>query len=306
MEYCELQVTSNFSFLRGASHPEELVERAQQYGHEAIAITDRNTLAGIVRGHAAAKKTGIRIIPACRLDLLDGPSLLAYPTDVHAYSRLSGLLTLGNSRAEKGSCHLYRTDAYEHAKGMKIIIVPPQELNNLFDYETAFYSAVKEYREAFGDNCYIAACRYYHGDDSKQLSRLSGLSRRLQLPLVATNDIHYHHPDRRQLQDVLTCVREKCTIQTAGYRLHPNAERHMKSTAEMQRLFRQYPDAIRRTVEIAEACRFSLNQLTYIYPKEITQDGRTPQEQLEYLVYQGLQNRFDDQVPPKIRDQIKY
>ena len=306
MEYCELQVTSNFSFLRGASHPEELVERASHYQQEAIALTDRNTLAGVVRAHAAAKKTGIRLIPACRLDLLDGPSLLAYPADIAAYSKLSGLLTVGNSRAGKGSCHLYKSDVYEYAKGMKIVILPPQELNNRFNFETAFYAAAEEYREAFGNDCYIAACRYYHGDDSKQLSRLNQLSRRLQLPLVATNDIHYHHPDRRQLQDVLTCIREKCTIQTAGYRLHPNAERHMKTPVEMHRLFRQYPDAIRRTVEIAEACRFSLSQLTYIYPKEITQDGRTPQEQLEYLVHQGLQKRFHGQVPPKIEAQIKY
>jgi error-prone DNA polymerase len=238
--YSELQVTSNFSFLRGASHPEELMQQAAAYGRArineqpAIALTDRNTLAGIVRAHAAAKKASIRFIPGCRLDLLDGPSLLALPTDKDAYSRLSALLTVGNLRAEKGECHLYRADVYAHAKGMIFILVPPDRLNPVFDYEPTFYSAAREYREAFGSTCYLAACRYYGGDDAKQLYRLSVLAADAQLPLVATNDIHYHHPGRRELQDVLTCIREKCTIREAGFRLHPNAERYMKPEAAMK------------------------------------------------------------------------
>ncbi|HEY8967741.1 MAG TPA: PHP domain-containing protein, partial [Puia sp.] len=248
MHYTELQVTSNFSFLRGASHPEELVEQAVALGHSAIAITDRNTLAGIVRAHSRAKKLGnIRLLPGARLDLLDGPSLLALPTDQAAYGRLSALLTLGNRRAEKGECHLYRTDVYAHAKGIQLIVIPSDTLNDLFDFEPSFQQALAEYREAFGDSCYLAGCRYYRGDDAKQLFRLHELSKSLRIPMVATNDVHYHHPMRRQLQDVLTCVREKCTIYDAGYRLHPNAERYMKPAAEMQRLFRQYPGAIRRT-----------------------------------------------------------
>ncbi len=306
MAYCELQVTSNFSFLQGASHPHELVEQAQIQGYKAVAITDHNTLAGIVRAHAAAKKHDIRYIPGCRLDLLDGPSLLAYPTDKDAYSQLSNLLTLGNRRAEKGSCHLYKADVYEYGIGMKFIIIPPDQLNNLFDYEPVFHQSVEEYREALGDVLYLAARRQYSGDDAKQFFRLNELSRRLQIPLVATGDVYYHHPDRRQLQDVLTCIKEKCTIHTAGYRLHPNAERYMKSVIEMQRLFRQYPDALRRTEEIAETCTFSLDQLTYVYPKEITRKDRTPQEELTFLVRQGLKERFGDQVPEKIEAQIQY
>src|SRR5690606_33977999 len=128
MRYTELQVTTNFSFLRGASHPEELVEQAAAYGYSEIAITDRNTLAGIVRGHVAAKKHNIRIIPGCRLDLLDGPSLLAYPTNKEAYSRLSALLSTGNLRTEKGKCDLYKADVYRHAEGMKFIVIPPPSL----------------------------------------------------------------------------------------------------------------------------------------------------------------------------------
>jgi len=307
MHYTDLQVTSNFSFLRGASHPEEMVEQAAAMGHQTIAITDRNTLAGIVRAHSRAKKLGnIRLLPGARLDLLDGPSLLLLPTDKDAYGRLSALLTLGNRRAEKGECHLYRSDVYAHAKGMKLIVIPPDTLNDLFDFEPSFYNTLREYRDVLGGDCYLAGCRYYRGDDAKQLFRLHELSKRLLIPMVATNDVHYHHPMRRQLQDVLTCVREKCTIYDAGYRLHPNAERYMKPAAEMQRLFRQYPGAIQRTQEIAEACQFSLDSLQYVYPEEITREGRTPMEELTVLAWEGARQMFGDPIPEKIRTNILY
>lgn len=300
-----MQTTSNFSFLRGASHPEELVEQAAALGYRAIAITDRNTFAGIVRAHVAARDKDIRVIPACRLDLLDGPGLLAYPTDKEAYSRLSALLTVGNLRAEKGECHLYKKDVYEHSKGLKFIVVPPAALTPTFDIGPDFRNALKEYREALGTELYVAAVRSYGGDDGKQLYRLSQLAAQLEVPLVATNNVYYHEPDRRQLQDILTCVREKCTIQTAGYRLHQNAERHLKPIEEMQRLFRQYPDAIRRTQEITEACQFSLSSLEYVYPKEITTDGRTPQEELEMLTWRGAKELFGEDIPEKIGQTIE-
>lgn len=307
MHYTDLQVTSNFSFLRGASHPEEMVDQAVAMGHKAMAITDRNTLAGIVRAHSRAKKLGnIRLLPGARLDLLDGPSLLALPTDKDAYSRLSALLTLGNRRAEKGECHLYKVDAYAHAKGMQFIVIPPDTLNDLFDFEPSFHSTLREYRDAFANSCYLAGCRYYRGDDAKQLFRLYELSKSLQMPMVATNDVHYHHPMRRQLQDVLTCIRERCTIYDAGYRLHPNAERYMKPAAEMQRLFRQYPGAIRRTQEIAEACQFSLDSLQYVYPEEITREGRTPMEELTFLAWEGARQMFGDTIPEMIQTNIRY
>jgi error-prone DNA polymerase len=299
MSYTELQVTTNFSFLRGGSHPEELVEQAADYGYDAIAITDRNTLAGIVRAHVAAKSKNIRILPACRLDLLDGPSLLAYPTDTDAYGRLSALLTTGNLRAEKGQCHLYTSDVYGHAKGLKFIVIPPSELSTSFEFDAKFLESVGAYREAFGNQLYLAASRSYRGDDGKQLYRLAELSRRFDTPMVATNDVHYHNPDRRQLQDVLTCIREKCTIQTAGFRLDQNAERHLKHIHEMLRLFRQYPDAISRTREIADACQFSLASLKYVYPLEITTGGRTPQEELTMLAWEGAHRHFGETVPEK-------
>jgi error-prone DNA polymerase len=305
MNYSELQVTTNFSFLQGASHPEELVEQAVIYGYKEIAITDCNSFAGIVRGHVAAKEKEIRIIPGCRLDLSDGPSLLAYPTTKSAYGQLSALLTVGNLRAEKGECHLYKADVYDYAKGAKFIVVTPP-LNNVFEFEHSFEQHLKEYLAVFGKDLYIAGTRCYYGNDSKYLYRISQLSAQLQIPMVATNDVYYHHPERRQLQDVLTCIREKCTIQTAGFRLHPNAERHLKSIQEMFRLFRHYPDAIQRTQEIAEACQFSLSELKYEYPEELTADGRTPQEEISYLAWQGAKERFPDSVPQKIIDNIHH
>jgi len=306
MNYTELETTSNFSFLRGASHPEELVDQAVTLGYTTIAITDRNTFAGIVRAHVAAKKRGIRIVVGCRLDLLDGLSLLAYPTNRKAYSQLSNLLTLGNRRAEKGDCHLYKKDVYEYANGVKFIVLPPNELNELFDFDASFEIALTEYRQAFGENLYIAASRKYAGDDGKYLYRLSQLASKLNIPIVATNDVHYHEPARRQLQDVMTCIREKCTIYTAGYLLHPNAERYLKPADEMSRLFRQYPDAMQRTQEITAACTFSLDELKYEYPVELTTEGRTPQEEITFLAWQGAKEFFGEELPKKITDSINY
>lgn len=306
MKYTELQVTTNFSFLRGASHPEELVERANAYGYTEIAVTDRNTLAGIVRAHVAAKDKGIRIIPGCRLDLLDGPSLLAYPVNREAYGRLSALLTKGNLRAEKGECHLYKADVFQHAEGMKFIAIPPAALNSYFELDPAFGIALREYRAALGGELYLGAIRSYQGDDLKKLYRLSELAAQLKVPLIAMNDVHYHESERRELQDVLTCIREKCTIQTAGFRLHENAERYLKREEEMLRLFRQYPEAIARTQEVAAACRFSLDELKYVYPEELTTDGRTPQEELEMLTWKGAEQRFGDTITEKTKEIIKY
>ncbi|MDB5145928.1 MAG: dnaE [Mucilaginibacter sp.] len=302
MRYAELQVTSNFSFLRGGSHPEELAEQAAAYRYEAIAITDRNSLAGIVRAHVAAKKLPVKFIPACRLDLQDGPGLLAYPTDRDAYGRLSALLTLGNLRAEKGECHLYKADVYQHQKDILFIIVPPDELNARFDYEESFKNQVAEYRVQLGRSLYMAATRSYSGDDAKRLYRLSQLG----VPMVAVGDVHYHEPNRRELQDILTCIREKCTIHTAGFRLHANAERSIKPIDELYRLFRGYPEAIENALKIADACQFSLDTLKYIEPEEKILDGLTPQERLTRYTRAGAKERYGEHVPKKVGDQLKF
>ncbi len=305
MNYSELQITSNFSFLRGGSHPEELVERAEELGYTAIAIVDRNSLAGIVRAHVAARGKHVRFIPACRLDLLDGPSLLAYPTCSEGYSNLSGLLSEGNLRTEKGKCELYRDDAYRYSSGIQFVLIPPDALNADFDFPPEFVNALKEYRKALGKSLHLAANFSYHGDDQKRMFRLAGLAKHMQVPLVATNNVYYHTPERRELQDVLTCVREKCTIQSAGFKLHQNAERYLKPIDEMHRLFRQYPEAIRNAQELADSCRFSLDELRYLYPEEITREGRTPMEELTYLTWKGAHDRFGEQIPPKVRETIE-
>ena len=306
MSYAELQITTNFTFLRGGAHPEEMVEQALALGYKAIAITDRNTLAGIVRAYVAARGKDIRILPACRLDLLDGPSLLAYPTDRDAYAGLSALLSEGNLRAEKGDCHLYKADVYRHAKGIKFIVVPSADLNAAFEIAPQFKLALAEYKQAFGGDLYLGATRSYQANDAKKLYRLAQLSERFDIPLIATNDVHYHIPERRELQDVLTCIREKCTIYNAGFRLHQNAERWLKPVKEMQRLFSQYPDAIKRTLEIVEACQFSLGSLEYVYPEEITTEGRSPQEELVYLTWKGARERFGESTPEGIKQTIQH
>jgi error-prone DNA polymerase len=306
MSYTELQITSNFSFLQGGSHPEELVEQALALGYKEIAITDHNTLAGIVRAYKAAKGKNLRIIPAARLNLLDGPSLLAYPTTKKAYANLSGLLSDGNLRTEKGHCHLYKADIYKRAGEMKFIIVPPHSLNTYFEFEEDFIRAVQEYRNVLGDDVYLGAIRSYQVNDTKKLFRLSELSKTYQIPLVAINDVHYHAPERRELQDVLTCIREKCTIYNAGFKLYQNAERYLKPADEMKRLFAHYPEAIENTQKIAEACQFCLSELKYVYPKEITSEGRSPQEELTYLSWKGANEKFNNKIPEKIKDQIQF
>jgi error-prone DNA polymerase len=304
MGYTELQVTTNFSFLRGASHPEEYIFKAVQLGYQQVGVTDRNSFAGVVRAHIAAKKNGIRIIPGCRLDLIDGPSLLAYPEDKSAYSRLSELLTIGNRRAEKGECHLYVEDVFNHSEGVHFIVIAPESVENEFGINEKFADKLKEYRYVLGNRLYIAASRRYNGVDQKLLHSIAGLSLQMNVPMVATNDVHYHDVSRRQLQDVLTCIREKCTIQNAGYRLYANAERYLKDELEMVRLFRQYPNSIALTNEIADACSFSLDQLKYNYPKEITTAGRTPQQELEYLSWQGARQMYGERVPVKVKNAI--
>jgi error-prone DNA polymerase len=306
MKYAELQVTTNFTFLRGGSHPEEMVNQALALGYTEIAITDYNTLAGIVRAYTATKGKNIRIIPACRLELRDGYSLLAYPTNKEAYARLSGLLSEGNLRAEKGECYLYKADVYRYAKDIKFILIPPAVLNTEFEFETAFIAALKEYKHNLGNNLYLGTIRSYQASDSKKLHRLSQISKHYKIPLVAMNDVHYHAPVRRELQDVLTCIREKCTIYDAGFRLYQNAERYLKPEEEMLRLFTQYPEAIENSKKIADACTFCLSELKYEYPEEITSKGRTPQEELIHLAWKGANEKFKKKIPKKVRKNIKY
>jgi len=303
--YAELDVTTNFSFLRGGSHAEELVATARALGLAAIAVTDRNTLAGVVRAHLAAREVGgIKFIVGARLDLDDAPSLLAYPTDRAAYGRLCRLLTLGQRRAEKGKCTLHLADVAAHADGLIFIALPPEDFPS---FGNDFESQLRRIKQALGrkTRLYLAAHHSYRGDDRARIEALAQLAARVGLPLVATNAVLYHAAHRRPLQDVLTCIREKCTIHEAGLKLEANAERHLKPPQEMARLFAGHEDALARTIEIADACIFSLDELKYEYPDEPVPEGKTPQSHLEDLTWEGAAWRFPGGIPEKVRETLE-
>ncbi len=297
--YAELQITSNFSFLRGGSHPEELVLRAHELGLEALALTDRNTLAGVVRAHVAAREAGIRFVVGARLDLEPERSLLCFPTDRTAYGRLSQLISQGQRRAGKGGCKLGLDDLLDHAEGQIVIALAPDRLDDGF---AAFLRELSHKLPA----CYLAAQHLYRGDDAARIEALAGLAATCRTPLVATGDVLYHVPDRRPLQDVLTCIREHTTIDQAGFRLEANAERHLKPPAEIARLFRHYPEALARTLEIVDACRFSLDELRYDYPIDPPPEGLTVQEHLVELAWQGAAWRYPEGLPAKVRSLIEH
>ena len=300
--YAELQVTSNFTFLTGASHPDELVYQAALLGHLAIAATDTNSLAGIVRFHVAAKEVGMRFTVGCRLTFTDAPgvAVLVYPTDKASYGGLCRMLTVGKRRAEKGACDLVLHDLLDHQQGLLAVAVPPP----LPDQDCI--EVLHGLRSMFdNDRFSIALTRGYQQGDDRRIERAADLAEHLRAPLVVTNNVHYHTPRRRPLQDVLTCIRHRCTIEQAGYRLHANAERHLKPPAEMHRIFRQYPHALARTVAIAErTAGFSLDQLRYEYPDEVVPEGCTPQEHLEHLTWAGAVRRFPQGISEKVRAQI--
>ena len=300
--YAELQVTTNFSFLRGASHPEEILLQAAALGHTAIGIADRNSIAGVVRGHIAAKEAGVRYCVGARLDLVDGVSLLAYPTDRAAYGRLCRLITVGRRRARKGKCEIVRRDVLEWGEGIVFLVAP--KTGDLASPE--FSRQLTELISAFPENCYIIGNNLMFGDDAAHLSYISAISKKYGFPMVAANDVHMHGPARRPLADVLVCIREKCTIDEAGYRLAPNAERHLKTPGEMALLFRDYPDAVARTIEVAERCRFSLDELSYEYPDELSPNGTAPQQVLEAQTWDGARHRYPGGVPRVVREQIEH
>ena len=291
-DYAELQVTSNFSFLRGASHPGELVMTAAALGHKAIAVTDRNSVAGLVRAHQEAKSAGIRLVIGVRLDLSDGTSLLAYPQDRAAYGRLTRLLTSGKRRAPKGECHLDYAEIVAHGEGQILVVLSPDDGpgDGPEDHDVAGFA--NRVAADFPGRAYLAAHHLYRGDDRSRLARLAAIAEETELPLVAVNDVLYHIPERRKLQDVLTCIREHCTIREAGFRLAAHAERHLKPAREMARLFRFYEDALARSLEIVARCHFSLDELRYEYPEEPVPDGMTPQQRLAALAWEGAAARF--------------
>ncbi len=303
MQYAELQVSSNFSFLRGASHPQELVNAANVYGHHAIALADRNTLSGIVWAHSTLKKMKelrSRFIVGCRLDLTNGESILCYPTNRKAYGNLTQLLTLGRRRATKGECFLELNDIADYAEGQHFILPFPQVLT-----ESA-RTHIQCCADLFHGNIHLALTHSCRGDDKQWIRTVVGFARSLTIPIVATNDVLYHKPGRKMLQDVVTCIREHCTLAEAGFRLEANAERHLKPPEVMAQLFIELPEALEATTEIADRCRFSLDELRYEYPEEIITPGMSAFEDLKARTLEGARIRYGNELSEAVLKQIDH
>lgn len=299
MAYAELQVTTHFSFLRGASSVEELFAEAAILGIPALGVVDRNSLAGIVRAHEAAKATGVRLIVGCRLDLADGASVLVYPTDRPAYARLCRLLSLGKKRGGKAKCILAWDDLAAAAEGMIGVLVP-----DIADDACAL--GLRRMREIFRRDASLALTLRRRPNDQLRLHELANLAASQGVATVVTNDVLYHLPGRRLLQDVVTCIRHGCTIDDAGFRRERHADRYLKPPEEIARLFPRYPHAIARAAEIADRCRFSLDQLAYQYPEEKAFPDLTPQQALTQLTREGAAGRYPEGVPEKVQKALDH
>ncbi len=299
MNYADLQVTTHFSFLRGVSSAEELFAAAALLGIKALGVVDRNSLAGIVRAHEAAKVTGVRLIVGCRLDLQCGTSMLVYPTDRRAYGRLCRLLSLGKKRAGKGQCHLDWPDV-EQWNDRLLAVLLPDDVSGDLDGELV------KLQRIFGDRSYCALTRRFLPDEAARLEGIAIAAAQARVPTVVTNDVLYHCQTRRMLQDVVTCIRLRTTIDNAGFLKERHADRFLKQPDEMLRLFSKYEQAVRRTWEIAERCRFSLDQLTYTYPTEELEDGLNAQERLEKLTWEGAERRYPSGLPDKVATQLRH
>jgi error-prone DNA polymerase len=323
--FAELAAMTNFSFLRGASHPEEMAARAAELGLAGIGIADRNSLAGVVRAHTFARDNveamaTTRVVPGARLVFIDGsPDVLVYPKDRAAYGRLCRILTEGNSRAPKGECWLILKDLLDHDEGLQIAALPPspkgdgknasppQGAKEKLDYrEMDEGAAVARLREAFGKRLWIGASLAYGEDMRGGLARRVALARSVGAPLMATNDVLMHIPERRTLADVLTCIREKTTLEAAGRLTQANAERHLKAPREMARLFAEAPEAVDETIRFLDGLAFSLDELKHCYPEELREGHATPQEALEAFAWEGAETRYPDGVPQRTREALKY
>jgi error-prone DNA polymerase len=304
--YAEIGITTNFSFLRGGSDPRAYVHEASRLGIPVIGIADHNTLAGVVRAYKELDNPDVvnkpKLLIGSRIVFIDGtPDILVYPRDRAAYGRLCQLLTRGKrgddiQRIEKGECHLRFDDLLEFAEGQLLVLTLPHR----FETEKAV-DVLHRLKRSKADGVWLAASLLYRGDDRRRLARLHHLAVKAKVPLLATNEVLYHHPARRPLQDVLTCIREKTTIDAIGRRLEANAERHLKPAHEMARLFRELPEAIAETMRFAGRISFSLDQLKYQYPDEPVPPGKTAQGHLEDLTWAGVAKYFPNGIDDKLR-----
>ncbi len=299
MSYVELQCVSYFSFLRGCSSPDDLFARAKELGMACLAIADRNSLAGAVRAHVAAEEYGVRYIVGCRLDLMDGMSFLVYPLDRSGYANLCRLLSLGKSRGGKGRCDLEWSDVEDFQEGLVAVLIPDEP-------DDLCAQRLRKFKALFADRAYVALTLRHRQNDHMRLHELSNLASRLRVPTVVTNDVLYHIHERAILHDVVTCIRNRCTIDTMGELRHRYADRFLKSPAEMARLFADYRQALARSCEIAERCRFSLSELEYQYPEERLLPGMSATEALKRLSWAGAKWRYPEGVPDKVIKLLKH
>ncbi|WP_296039590.1 error-prone DNA polymerase, partial [uncultured Agrobacterium sp.] len=299
VRYAELQVTSHFSFLRGASSCEELFAQAKALGIEALGIVDRNSLAAIPRAHKIAKELELRLVVGCRLDLTQDVSVLVYPTDREAYGRLCRLLTFGKRDGKAGKCSLTWSDLVAYGEGMIVVLLPDETSEGLASH-------LRRIKADFVDRAYVAMSLRRRPNDALRLHELSQMAQRAGVATVVTNDVLFHEPGRRMLQDVVTCIRHNCTIDDAGFRRERHADRYLKPSEEMYRLFSAYPDALENTLKIVKKCRFSLAELEYQYPDEQQVPGITAQEALENFVWEEAPKRYPDGVPEKVAKTLRH
>jgi error-prone DNA polymerase len=293
--YAELHCLSNFSFLRGASHPEELVEQAATLGYHAIALTDECSVAGVVRGHVAAKAAGLKFIVGSEIHLADGPKLVLLATDRAGYGALCHLISLGRRAAAKGRYHLTRADLADGLPGCLALLVPEADP----DPEHALW-----FMATFPGRGWLAVELHAGADDRHRLRALSHYAQATGLPMVATGDVHMHRRSRRILQDTLTAIRLGRPVKDCGHALFANGERHLRSLRRLAGLYP--PELLAAGVAIAERCRFSLDSLRYEYPAEVVPPGSTPTRHLRALTENGLAIRYPDGVPDRVRGLVEH
>ncbi|MDO1584796.1 error-prone DNA polymerase [Rhizobium oryzicola] len=307
--FCEIGARTNFSFLEGASHPEEMVEEASKLGLHGLGIADRNTVAGVVRAHAKLRdmkaKTNLRVQPGARLVFADDtPDMLAFPIDRQGWGHLCRLLSQGNLRTEKGNCLLYRDDLLEWGDQMMLALLPGRNLLANGQARESFPDLLSRLKSRFGARFYLGLAPEYDGRDAFAFASFAQWAQATSIPLIATNQPLYHDRKRRPLADVVTAIREHVTAQEAGFRFAANGERYLKTSEKLEPVFRQYPQAISNSLRFFSQLKFSLDELEHNYPEE-KHKGETPSDTLERLTYEGALKRFGGKISEDVERQIR-
>ncbi len=297
VRYVELHCKTNFSFLEGASHPNELVVEAARLGYSGMAVTDRNSLAGAVRAHLAAKDVGLKLVIGAEVTSSDAGPVLLWAMNRDGYGRLCQLLTRGRRQAPKGESRLSFAEIAEHSRGLLAGVLPPRDGDLPWE--------LSRWREVFPDRTYAVAELHRGLCDARRLDEWQRAASAARVPLIAAGDVHYHDASRRYLQDVLSAIRLKTTVAELGKARFPNAERRLRTLEEIVPLYAAVPAAVARTAEVADRCTFSLEELRYEYPEELCPAGETPSSYLARLAWAGAQERYPAGVPTKVSQLIE-